>query len=326
MSEIVRVERLKKYFPVQKSFLDQLFTRMRSFVKAVDNVSFTVRKGEIFTLAGESGCGKTTTGKLIVRLITPTSGKIWFEGIDVTKFKGETLRHLRRKMQIIFQDPYASLSPRMKIGDAVGHPVQINGIAKGKEREKMVLEVLDKVGLTPPEQFVNLFPHQLSGGQRQRVALARSIILKPEFMVADEPVSMIDVSLRTTIIDLILGFRKELGLTYLFVTHDLAVAKYISDRIAIMYLGKIIELGSKESIFLDPLHPYTRALLSAIPVPDPERKRENIEMPGEVPSAINVPPGCRFNPRCTMRQDECDKKEPELIEVQKDHFVACPFY
>jgi peptide/nickel transport system ATP-binding protein len=214
----------------------------------------------------------------------------------------------------------------MRIGDAVGHPVQINGIAKGKEREKMVLEVLEKVGLTPAKEFVNLFPHQLSGGQRQRVALARSIILKPEFMVADEPVSMIDVSLRTTIIDLILGFRKELGLTHLFVTHDLAVAKYISDRIAIMYLGKIIELGSKESIFLDPLHPYTRALLSAIPVPDPERKRENIELQGEVPSAIRVPPGCRFNPRCPMKQNECDKKEPELIEVQKDHFVACPFY
>jgi peptide/nickel transport system ATP-binding protein len=326
MSEIVRVEHLKKYFPVQKSFLDQLFARMKSYVKAVDDISFSVRRGEIFTLAGESGCGKTTTGKLIVRLITPTSGRIWFEGIDVTQSKGETLRHLRRKMQIIFQDPYASLSPRMRIGDAVGHPVQINGIAKGKEREKMVLEVLEKVGLTPAKEFVKLFPHQLSGGQRQRVALARSIILKPEFMVADEPVSMIDVSLRTTIIDLILGFRKELGLTHLFVTHDLAVAKYISDRIAIMYLGKIIELGSKESIFLDPLHPYTRALLSAIPVPDPERKRENIELQGEVPSAIRVPPGCRFNPRCPMKQNECDKREPELIEAQKDHFVACPFY
>jgi peptide/nickel transport system ATP-binding protein len=326
LSEIVRVERLKKYFPVQKSFLDQLFTRMKSYVKAVDDISFSVRKGEIFTLAGESGCGKTTTGKLIVRLITPTSGKIWFEGIDVTRSKGETLRHLRRKMQIIFQDPYASLSPRMRIGDAVGHPVQINGIAKGRERGKMVLEVLEKVGLTPAGEFVDLFPHQLSGGQRQRVALARSIILKPEFMVADEPVSMIDVSLRTTIIDLILGFRKELGLTYLFVTHDLAVAKYISDRIAVMYLGKIIELGTKESIFLDPLHPYTRALLSAIPIPDPERKRESIELQGEVPSAIRVPSGCRFNPRCPMKQEECDEKEPELIEVQKDHFVACPFY
>jgi peptide/nickel transport system ATP-binding protein len=303
-----------------------MFARKRTYIKAVDDVSFSVKKGEIFTLAGESGCGKTTTGKLIVRLIEPTSGEIWFEGIDVTRVKGEKLRLLRRRMQIIFQDPYASLNPRMRIGQAVGHPLQINGLANGEEKDKMVLEVLEKVGLTPPEQFVNLFPHQISGGQRQRIALARSIILKPEFMVADEPVSMIDVSLRTTIIDLMLGFRKELGLTYLFVTHDLAVAKYISDRIAIMYLGKILEMGRKESIFLDPLHPYTKALLSAIPVPDPERKRENVELQGEVPSAINVPPGCRFNPRCPIRQRECAEKEPELVEVAKDHFVACPYY
>jgi peptide/nickel transport system ATP-binding protein len=326
VSEIVKIERLKKYFPVQKSFLEQLFARKRTYVKAVDDVSFSVNKGEIFTLAGESGCGKTTTGKLIVRLIEPTSGRIWFEGTDVTMITGERLRLLRRKMQIIFQDPYASLNPRMRVGKAVGHPLEINNLAKGEEKDKMVLEVLGKVGLAPPEKFVNLFPHQLSGGQRQRVALARSIILKPEFMVADEPVSMIDVSLRTTIIDLMLEFRKELGLTYLFVTHDLAVAKYISDRIAIMYLGKIVEMGSKESIFIDPLHPYTQALLSAIPVPDPERKRETTGLQGEVPSAINVPLGCRFNPRCPIKQQECTEKEPELVEVEKDHFVACPYY
>jgi len=320
--ELLVVEDLKTWFPMKAGLLQKTV----GHVKAVDGVSLKIRKGETYGLVGESGSGKTTLGKSVLRLIQPTAGNVFFDSIDVTKADKKHLRKLRSRMQIIFQDPYASLSPRMRIGDAVGHPVQINGIAKGKEREKMVLEVLEKVGLTPAKEFVNLFPHQLSGGQRQRVALARSIILKPEFMVADEPVSMIDVSLRTTIIDLILGFRKELGLTHLFVTHDLAVAKYISDRIAIMYLGKIIELGSKESIFLDPLHPYTRALLSAIPVPDPERKRENIELQGEVPSAIRVPPGCRFNPRCPMKQNECDKKEPELIEVQKDHFVACPFY
>ncbi|MBE0519546.1 ABC transporter ATP-binding protein [Candidatus Bathyarchaeota archaeon] len=323
LSEIVKVEHLKKYFPVQKSFLEQLFTRELSYVKAVDDVAFSIRSGEIFTLAGESGCGKTTTGRVIVKLLEPTSGKIYFNGADITKLKGEKLRLLRRKMQIIFQDPYASLNPRMKIIDAVGHPLEIHGLAKGEEKKKKVLEVLEKVGLTPPEQFINLYPHQLSGGQRQRVALARSIILKPEFMVADEPVSMIDVSLRSSIIDLMLSFRKELGLTYLFITHDLAVAKYISDKIAIMYLGKIVEMGHKEPLFWNPMHPYTQALLSAIPVPNPERERKRIELAGEVPSAIDIPTGCRFHPRCPYRTDKCSKEEPQLIEVEKGHFVAC---
>lgn len=326
MSEIVKVEHLKKYFPVQKSFLEQLFTRKLSYVKAVDDVTFSIKKGEIFTLAGESGCGKTTTGRLILKLATPTSGKIYFDSADVTNLKGEKLRLIRRRMQMIFQDPYASLNPRMKIGDAVGHPLEIHGLAKGEEKKRMVLEVLEKVGLTPPDQFINLFPHQLSGGQRQRVALARSIILKPEFIVADEPVSMIDVSLRTTIIDLMLTLRKELGLTYLFITHDLAVAKYISDRIAIMYLGRIIELGSRATLFLKPMHPYTQALLSAIPVPNPERKRKPVELAGEVPSPINMPSGCRFHPRCPYQKDICRKKEPKLKEIEREHFVECFLY
>ncbi|MEM3666341.1 MAG: ABC transporter ATP-binding protein [Candidatus Bathyarchaeia archaeon] len=326
VDEVVRVENLKKYFPVQKSFIEQLFTRRMSYVKAVDDVTFSVRRGEIFTLAGESGCGKTTTGRLIVKLLEPTSGKIFFNGADVTHLGGEELRLLRRKMQIIFQDPYASLNPRMRIGDAVGHPLEIHGLAKGEEKRKMVLNVLEKVGLTPPEQFIDLYPHQLSGGQRQRTALARSIILKPEFIVADEPVSMIDVSLRTTIIDLMLDFRREMGLTYLFITHDLAVAKYISDRIAIMYLGKIIEMSSKENLFLNPLHPYTQALLSAIPVPNPKRKRKMIELTGEVPSAIHIPSGCRFHPRCPCRKDECTRREPHLMEIEENHFVACNLY
>jgi peptide/nickel transport system ATP-binding protein len=321
--EILRAEHLKKYFPVEKSFLEKLLTRTRKFVKAVDDVSFSVYRGEVFTLAGESGCGKSTTGRLIVRLIPPTSGKVFFKKEEITSLGKEELRTSRRQMQIIFQNPYASLNPRMKIGRAVEHPLEIHGVADEDERRKRVVEILERVGLVPAEQFVDLFPHQLSGGQRQRAAMARSIVLKPEFIVADEPVSMIDVSVRTTIIDLMLELRKELELTYLFITHDLAVAKYISDTIAIMYLGKIMEIGDKEEIFSSPLHPYTQALLSAIPVPDPERKRRIVELKGEVPSAINVPPGCRFHTRCPFADEKCKKAEPELIEVKSGHYVAC---
>ena len=322
-SEIIRVEHLKKYFPAEKGFLEKLLTRTRNYVKAVDDVSFSILKGEVFTLAGESGCGKSTTGKLIVRLIPPTSGKVYFDDTDITALQKEKLRITRRRLQIIFQDPYASLNPRMKIGQSVGHPLEIHGMAKGTEKRKKVLEILERVGLSPPEQFMELYPHQLSGGQRQRIAMARSLILKPEFMVADEPVSMIDVSLRTTIIDLMLDLRKELELTYLFITHDLAIAKYISDRVAVMYLGKIVEIGSKQEIFTNPTHPYTQALRSAIPVPDPERKRKTLELKGEVSSAMNISPGCRFNPRCPYTTGKCRKIEPELIETTKGHFVAC---
>ena len=377
-NEILKVEHLKKYFPVEKSFLEKMLTRTRRFVRAVDDVSFSVRKGEIFTLAGESGCGKTTTGKLVVHLMPPTSGKIFFNGAEITELDHEALRVLRRKMQIIFQDPYASFNPRMKIGKAVGHPLEIHGLARHEEtRESVllirkslerhrklcyilekawknsvvqsldryligrnplaklattrrvdrtrerVLEILDRVGLTPAEKFVDLYPHQMSGGQRQRAAMARALILQPEFIVADEPVSMIDVSLRTAIIDLMLNLRKDFGLTYLFITHDLAIAKYISDRIAVMYLGKIVELADKQTIFANPLHPYTQALLAAIPVPVPERERKTTELIGDVPSAINIPSGCRFRTRCRYAKKACAEKEPQLIPVAPNHYVAC---
>jgi len=322
-TEIIRVEHLKKYFPVEKGFLERLLTRTKKYVKAVDDASFSVQRGEVFTLAGESGCGKSTTGKLIVRLVEPTSGNVFFDQTDITGMSKEAFRLCRRRLQIIFQDPYASLNPRMKIGRAVGHPLEIHGLAKGVEEKQRILEILQRVGLTPPEQFIGLYPYQLSGGQRQRAAMARALILEPEFIVADEPVSMIDVSLRTTIIDLMLELRKDLGLTYLFITHDLAIAKYISDRIAIMYLGKIVEMGEKREIFSNPIHPYTQALMAAIPVPNPERKRTSAELKGEVPSAINIPSGCRFHTRCPYAEEKCKEIEPELITVKPGHLVAC---
>ncbi|MGD0070805.1 MAG: ABC transporter ATP-binding protein [Candidatus Bathyarchaeia archaeon] len=320
---ILKVENLTKYYPVEKGFLEKMLARTKHFVRAVDGVSFTVQKGEIFTLAGESGCGKTTTGKMIVRLISPTGGKIFFKGVEITALENEALRILKRRLQIIFQDPYASFNPRMKIGDAVGHPLEIHGIAYHEDKRKMVMEMLDRVGLTPAEKFLGLYPHQMSGGQRQRAAIARSLILQPEFIVADEPVSMIDVSLRSAIIDLMLNLRKDFGLTYLFITHDLAIAKYISDRIAIMYLGKIVELGDKQTIFSNPMHPYTQALLAAIPIPVPERKRKVSGLVGDVPSAINIPSGCRFHTRCRYAEKACEEKEPELIPVSPGHYVAC---
>ncbi|MCD6511098.1 MAG: ABC transporter ATP-binding protein, partial [Thaumarchaeota archaeon] len=285
-------------------------------------VSFSIEKGETFSLIGESGCGKTTTGRTVLRLIDPTAGKIVFDGLDITRLEGKRLRGLRRRMQMIFQDPYASLNPRMKIGDAISHPLLIHKLSEKEEARELALKMLKRVGLTPESEFYDRYPHELSGGQRQRVAIARAMILKPEFLVADEAVSMIDVSLRASILELLKSFREEYNLSILFITHDIAVGRLISDRIAVMYLGKIVEMGPTEEVLRNPAHPYTLALINAVPSII-KRERERIRISGEVPNPINPPSGCRFHPRCPYRIDKCSVEEPKLVEIAPDHFVAC---
>ncbi len=323
MEDIITTINVKKYFPIKMNFLQYLITRKREYIKAVDGISFSLRKGETFTLVGESGSGKSTIGKLLIKSLELTDGKMIFEGKDITRVKGNELKALRRKMQIVFQDPYSSLNPTMKIGDTIERPLKIHKICQKRKIKEKALEMLENIGLSPAEDFYEKYPWQLSGGQRQRVAIARAIIICPEFVVLDEPVSMIDVSLRTLILDLLIKLKQQYDLTYLFITHDLAIASYISNTIATMYLGKIIELGSKKEVLASPKHPYTKALLSAVPIPNPKMKRKKIIPKGEIPNPINPPTGCRFHPRCNYAEEICGKKEPELVEVSKDHKVAC---
>jgi peptide/nickel transport system ATP-binding protein len=326
---LIEVRGLKKWFPIQQGFLQTLFAKEIQHVRAVDGVEFDIVRGEVFGLVGESGSGKTTTGRLILRLTDPTEGRIVFDGVDLVSLDEESLRQMRRRMQPIFQDPFASLNPRMKLGDAIAHGLDIHGLTdSGAETRDRVLDMMEKVGLTPPDQIYRKYPHQISGGQRQRAVIARALVLNPELMVADEPVAMADVSVRAVLIDLMIQLKDELNLTYLFITHDLATAKYICDRIAVMYLGRIAEIGSLRAMYADPKHPYTQALIAAVPVPDPKARRGAAMPSGEIPSPINPPSGCRFHPRCPhMIEDTCPYKEPELKPVgDGGHLVACHLY
>jgi peptide/nickel transport system ATP-binding protein len=325
LDDFLTVASLKKYFPVEKGFLDRLLTSQKSFVHAVDDVSFSVNRGDILGLVGESGSGKSTTGRLCLKLIEPTTGSIMFEGVDLAKLHGEDLRRFRKNMQLIFQDPMSSLSPRIRIGDAVKHALSFQGVGTASEQTDRTRAILERVGLKPWSNFYDRYPHQLSGGQRQRVVIARALVLNPKFVVADEPIAMVDVSVRAQILELMLELKKEFDLTYLFITHDLAMANYVCHSIAIMYLGKIVETGSKEDVFGRPLHPYTLALLSSIPVPDPKAKLERIIPKGEIPSPINPPKGCRFHPRCPYAQEICSEREPQLEEIKPQRYAACFF-
>jgi len=324
MEDVLKVENLKKWFPVRMGFWETLVSRRQLFVRAVDGVSFEVKKAEIFGLAGESGSGKTTTGRLVLKLVDPTGGRIFFQGRDLSTLSEKGMKPIRRKMQIVFQDPYESLNPRMTIADIMAEPLRIQKVGSEEEIEKRVHQALENVQLVPPEEFLFRFPHELSGGQRQRVATGRALVLDPVFIVADEPVSMLDVSIRAEVLNLMVDLVRKFSVSFLYITHDLALARHICDRIAVMYLGKIMEKGTAEQVILEPLHPYTRALISAVPVPDPESARAEVVIKGEIPSPINPPSGCRFHTRCPEYIGEiCRTKEPQLVDVGNGHMVAC---
>jgi oligopeptide transport system ATP-binding protein len=316
---LVRVEDLVMHFPIRRG----VFQRTTGYVHAVDGVSFDIKAGETLGLVGESGCGKTTTGRTLLQLYRPNSGHVFFDGVDLTKIHGEEMRHMRRRMQMIFQDPYASLNPRMTVEEIVGEPLMVHQIAKGHDMTERVRQLLGLVGLN--QAYIDRYPHEFSGGQRQRIGLARSLALNPDLIVCDEPISALDVSIQAQVINLLEDLQQKLGLTYLFIAHDLSAVRHISTRVAVMYLGIIVELAGQDDLYTNPLHPYTQALLSAVPIPDPliEEKRQRIILTGDVPSPVNPPSGCRFRTRCPLAAEICAEKRPEWREISSGHFVAC---
>jgi peptide/nickel transport system ATP-binding protein len=324
--EVIRTENLTKHFPIKMGFFKTLVSKEVSVVRAVDDVSFSVKKQEVFGLVGESGSGKTTLGRMLLRLIEPTSGKIFFDGEDIALLSEKKMRKLRSRMQLVFQDPYDSINPRMSVFDIIAEPLELQKAVDNRdEMKKRIIETLEEMGLTPAEAFLYRFPHELSGGQRQRVAVARVFALRPEFVVADEPVSMLDASIRGEILKLMLGFVEKFGSTFVYITHDLALSRAICTKIGVMYFGKIVEMGQVEDVVYNSANPYTSLLLSAVLVPNPNVRRIQAILKGEIPSPLNPPSGCRFHPRCPNARDICKQKEPALVEIEKDHFTACHY-
>lgn len=314
---ILAVKRLRKHYPVKSG----IFSRVQDYIYAVDDISFQVQMGETFGLVGESGSGKTTVGKCVIRLIEPTGGDVLFRGKDVTHLDDEELRGLRREMQIVFQDPYASLDPRMSVLEAVGEPFVVHGVAERKDLRKRVTELVSRVGLSLED--VDKYPHEFSGGQRQRIVIARALALRPSLVVLDEPTSALDVSIQSQILNMLKELQEEMALTYLFISHNLSVVRHMSGRMGVMYLGKLVELAETKTLFARPLHPYTQALLASIPRPNPKARKDSRPLGGDVPSAMKPPPGCRFHPRCPIAVERCAREEPEFREVEKGHWVAC---